>query len=75
MPCLYHVRLSFLSFSLWVAQNIKISEGKNTAFSGFTGELENVGTLVNQQHKRESHIQLALYFCVGKSRYRRILIA
>ena len=37
----------FFSFSSCVA-----SEGKNTAFPGFAGKLKNIGTLVNQRHKR-----------------------
>ena len=41
MPCFPQVRLTFLSFPTWIAQNIKISEGKNTAFSGFAGKLRN----------------------------------
>ena len=48
MPCFPQVRVSFLSFPTWVAQNIKISEGKNAAFSGFAVELKNTGTLVYQ---------------------------
>ena len=39
MPCFHQVRLSFLFFHTWIAQNIKISEGKNAAFSGFAGKL------------------------------------
>ena len=75
MPCFHQVRLSFLFFHTWIAQNIKISEGKNMAFPGFTCELKNVGTPVNQQYKRVPRIHPALYFCVRKSRYRRIFVA
>ena len=74
-PCFPQVRLSFLFFHTWIAQNIKISEGKNMAFPGFTCELKNVGTPVNQQYKRVPRIHPALYFCVRKSRYRRIFVA